>query len=751
MATIEGRAFSEEILSRIRELVQTTPTLSRMALSREVCRWLDWRSPSGRLQEMSCRKALAKLERAGLIRQPEPACEPVWKRFRAPVAPPPIAVVDCPLSELGAIEVVLVTRELSAWWTSMMDAHHYLRSGPLCGSQLRYMVRSERYGWLGGLSFSACALKLEVRDRWIGWTSEARRQTHIYLVNNSRFLIAPTVRVKNLASRVLALAAERLPVDWEERYQYRPVMLETYVDRERFGGTCYRAAGWIRLGPTAGRGRRGTGATVKDVYVKPLAADWQARLCRRPDGSILVERPPEPPPPRDWVEAELGGAHLGDRRLTARLLQMTGLFYGKPGSSVCGSGPIAAAKAAYRFLDNPNVDWQAILAPHHQSTERRLAEDSLALVVQDTSYLNFTSHPATQGLGPIGTQEQDLQGLVLHCTAAFGSDGVPLGLLEAQCWAREGIGSRHERYEKPIEEKESAKWLEGYRAVSAVQNRCRRTRLVMVADREADIHEVFAEHAATRWGAQLLIRAERSRNRKVIEADESTEFLWEALPEAPVLTSRQVLVAARKGRTERQATISVRALPVTLKPPKRKGQLAPVKMWAVYALEESPPAEVERLEWMLLTTVEVATAEDACQRLEWYERRWGIEVFYRILKSGCRVEERQLESAHRIKNCLAIDLVVAWRIHHLTVLGRETPDVPCTVYFTDSEWKALTTFSTHTTHPPATPPSLHEAVAMVGALGGHLGRAGDGDPGAEILWKGMSRLTDLTAAYELYR
>jgi hypothetical protein len=271
-----------------------------------------------------------------------------------------------------------------------------------------------------------------------------------------------------------------------------------------------------------------------------------------------------------------------------------------------------------------------------------------------------------------------------------------------------------------------------------------------MADREADIHEVFAEQANTPRGAQLLIRAERSRNRKVLDDEETCDFLWPMLEQQPSLGTREILIPPNETRAARQAQLAVRMLPVTLRPPKRKSQLAAVRLWAVLAQEVNPPAGVDGLEWMLLTTVEVKTKEDAFERLEWYARRWGIEIYHRILKSGCRVESRQLENAHRLTNCMAIDMVVAWRIHHLTSLGKETPDVPCTVYFTESEWKALTTFVNETKTPPACPPTLNESVRLLGKLGGHLGRASDGHPGSEVLWRGMSRLTDIENAYKLY-
>lgn len=752
MVSIGGRSFSHETLDRITAVVQAEPDISRRQLSLRVCEWMNWRNAAGRAQEMSCRKSLVALHRRGVIELPALKQRYAFQEPRAPVACPPVAQVSCTLAELGEVTLMRVSsNELSRVWRGLLDAHHYLKSGPLCGAQLRYLARSERYGWLGGLSYSACARRVQCRDEWIGWTPAARERNHPLVVNNSRFLIAPTVRVKCLASWVLARAQARLADDWEAVYRYRPVLLETYVERGRFAGTCYRAANWRQVGNTRGRGRHGHGASIKDVYVLPVSRDWQQHLCREANGQVRVRAPRITRAPADWIEAELGRANMGDARLTARLLEMTGMFYAKPTANIpqaCGSA--MAAKAAYRFLDNEKIGWQAILEPHYAATEARLREHSLVLVAQDTTSLNYSSHPHTQGLGPIGTQSEKVRGLMVHDTMAFTAQGVPLGLLNLQCWAREVIGSRAERYSKPIEEKESFKWIESYAAVSTVQARARKTQMVVMADREADIHEVFAAQAATPHGAQLLIRAERSRNRQVLGEDETHASLWRTLGQQPLLGTREILIPPSEQRAARQATLEVRSAPVTLKSPRRASHLPSVAVWAVWAQELNPPAEVEALEWMLLTTVAVQRKEDAFERLNWYARRWGIEVYHRILKSGCRVEARQLEQAHRLLNCLAIDLVVAWRIYHLTALGEQTPEVPCTIYFTDSEWKALCTFVSRTKTPPALPPSLNEAVRLLGKLGGHLGRNGDGHPGTEVLWRGMARLADIGAAYDLY-
>lgn len=752
MVTLGGRSFSREILDRITALAQAEPELSRRQLSLRVCQWLDWHNAAGRAQEMSCRKTLVALQRRGLIELPALKQRYAFQEAKAPVGCPPVAEVSCALSELGEVALMRVnSNELSRVWRGLLDTHHYLKSGPLCGAQLRYVVRSERYGWLGGLSYSACAWRVECRDEWIGWSNEARKHNHALVVNNSRFLIAPTVRVKCLASWVLARAQARLADDWEALYCYRPVLLETYVERGRFAATCYRAANWRHVGNTRGRGRQGSGASIKDVYLMPVSGDWRSRLCREADGEVRARPPRLGRAPDDWIAAELGGANMGDARLTARLLEMTGMFYAKPTANIpqaCGSA--MAAKAAYRFLDNEKIQWQNILDPHYAATEARVREQPLVLVAQDTTSLNYSTHPHTQGLGPIGTHSKKVRGLMVHDTLAFTAQGIPLGLLNLQCWAREGIGSSEARHRKAIEDKESFKWIESYQAVSGVQARVRKTQMVVMADREADIHEVFAAQANTPHGAQLLIRAERSRNRQVLGEEHTHASLWRTLAQQPLIGTREILIPPSDKRAARQATLEVRSAPLVLKPPKRSAHLAPVAVWAVLAQEVNPPPRIEGLEWMLLTSVPVKHKDDAFERLNWYARRWGIEVYHRILKSGCRVEARQLEQAHRLLNCLAIDLVVAWRIYHLTALGEQTPQVPCTIYFTDSEWKALCTFVSRTQTPPALPPSLNEAVRLLGKLGGHLGRNADGHPGTEVLWRGMTRLADIGVAYDLY-
>ncbi len=750
-----GQRFTPELSKRIADAVAAEASLTRRALSKRVCEWLNWRSPNGKLKEVGCRKALLQLHRAGQVRLPEArqiqGFAPGGTKRKVP---PVITEVRCSLSDLGEVEVIPVSSrhsEASGIWNGLMDGYHYLGRGPLCGAQIRYLVRSPEHGWLGGLSFSAATWRLKSREKWIGWSEGARRANLEKVVCNSRFLILPTVAVGNLASHVLSSSLARLGKDWLTRYGYEPVLCETFVDGQRFTGTSYQAANWLWIGRTAGRngsyenGKVSTG--TKEIYVYPLRRDWRKTLCREPKRPLSLESVVEAP--ADWAEEELGGVELYDERLSARLQALARDFFAQPGALVpqaCG-GSKAKMKAAYRFFGNKRVEMKRLLKGHVESTVKRVREHEVVLAVQDTSTLNYTAHPSTEGLGPINTKKDSATGLILHDTMAFSLQGTPLGLLDVQCWARDEAeaGKRSKRNDLPIEEKESIKWLESYRAVAEAQRLCPDTMLVSVGDRESDIHELFNEAAQAKSGPKLLVRAERSRKRKL---ESEQQGLWEKMAAEPVAGHQELLVPRSGSRPKRTANLEVRHAQVKLKSPKRS-TLPAVEMWAVYALEVGyDPSVKSPLEWMLLTTVEVSNFEQATERLHWYTLRWGIEVYHRTIKSGCRIQDRQLNNADRLENCLAIDLVVAWRIYRLAREGRETPNIPCDVFLDESQWQVLYAV-TRQAPPPEKPPPLREAVRMIAGLGGFPGRKGDGEPGTTTIWRGYERLDAMAVAWEL--
>ncbi len=742
---VSGREFPDALLERVNAAVRAHPEMSRSELSRRVCDWLDWKGCDGEPKQMSCRVALLRLHRRGLIELPHPQGE-VPRTPEVPRSDDCRDPIDCSLAELGELRVVLVTRFERAWneeWKQLMT-HHYLGPGPLVGAQMRYLIGSDR-GWVGALAFSAAAWHIAARDEWIGWSERARKANLRYVVSNSRFLIPPSVRVPNLASRALSLCVGRLRQDWFERYGYEPVLLETFVDPERFRGTCYQAANWEHLGTTQGRGRQDREVTcsqsVKDIYALPLCKRFRA---------VLREVPPRVPPPRvkapvDWAEEEFGGAAFGDERLSKRLVELARDFYARPQASIpqaCDSR--ARTKAAYRWLTHPMINLQAVLAPHTEATLRRISEESVVLAVQDTTSFNYSTHAATEGLGPIGSPEKGPQGILMHDTMAFTIDGLPLGLVDVQVWARDPkeIGKKHTRHKRPIEQKESVKWLRSFKATSAVQAACPDTKVVSVGDREADIYELFALALAQPKGAELLVRAEHDRLVK-----DGHGRLFTHMNQQPIAAERTVDVPRTHKSKARRATLGIRFAPVRLNPPRKKSKLEPIDLWAVFASEVNAPDDVSPLEWMLLTTIEVTTPEDAFEKLDWYAKRWGIEVFHKTLKSGCRIEQRQLATEPRLENCLGIDLVVAWRILHLTMLGRHDPDQPCTAFFEEHEWKAVIAFTQGPENVPETTPTIREVTRIVAGLGGFLGRKGDGEPGIKSLWVGLQRLDTISDAW----
>jgi len=301
---------------------------------------------------------------------------------------------------------------------------------------------------------------------------------------------------------------------------------------------------------------------------------------------------------------------------------------------------------------------------------------------------------------------------------------VEPGILDAQCWARDPQkrGKSRHRKELPLEQKESAKWLRSFSQVAALQKLCPDTTLVSTGDRESDIFELFLAATREPAGPKLLVRAEKTRNRKVEQ-----QHLWEYMAAREVAGALKIHIPRRGSNKARNTWVEIRFAEVTLSPPQKSSFSTPVKVWAVYVTEKE--------------------TEEGIKPVEWYSSRWGIEVYHRTLKSGCRIKDRQLGTADRLEACLGVDMVVAWRIYHLTMLGREIPDLPCTVFFNDVEWKALCVYVNKNPILPPQPPSLMEAIRMMAGMGGYLGRKSDGPPGTQTMWRGLQRLETAAEMY----
>jgi hypothetical protein len=754
---VGGRVFTGEVIAQIHRAVEEHPDWARCRLAQEVCDWLDWRGPNGRRKEMSCRKALLKLSRQGLITLPA-AKRKICFRGRSvqdvKLDVPPSLEVD--LNEIKKLELVLVQpgeEQLSAQWNKLLSVHHPLGYRPLAGAQLRYLIRSE-HGYLGALGFRSAAFRSKARERWIGWSDAARQAYLPQVVCNARFVIARGVKVKNLASRVLSMATDRLQKDWQQAYGVVPLLVETYVDTAHHSGSCYRAANWQYVGSTRASAQK----SRKAIFAFALQSDFRQRLCEEPGPARLPEavalqrraQAAARHTANDWVAEEWRRARLGDRRLEQRLRTVTRSFHEQPEASIpqaCGSWN--KTRAAYRFFKAVSMD--PILSAHYEASAERIAEQKpeVVLAVNDSTTLNYADHPATTGLGPINNKRDKAQGLWMHDTMVYNPAGTALGLIDVQVWARspQEKGKAATRYERPIEEKESAKWLGSFAAAARLQRQLGdQTMVVSVGDREADIYELFVHALADPAHPKLLVRADCGERLLADGGPKVRDFLGGL----EVAGKRVVQIPRHKGRPARTACLEVRFSAVALRPPKRHPRLGVVHLWAVYVTEREAPPGIEPIEWMLWTTVAVSNAEQAWEKVEWYRRRWGIEDFHRTLKSGSRIEDRQLTDAESLKSCLAVDLVVAWRIEYVKKLSREQPDLPCTAAFSAPEVEVLTALAGPQAGNAAVL-SLREAVRLVARLGGFLGRKSDGEPGAMTLWRGLLRLRAMVDGWVLAR
>jgi Domain of unknown function (DUF4338)/Transposase Tn5 dimerisation domain/Transposase DNA-binding len=758
----------------VRGLLDGLEQPTRASLVKAVCTHFGFLDARGRPQEASCFKALRDLEAAGHLVLPErlntgnrDGARP--KRKATPLAAP--TEVPAKVGKVRGLQLVVVeTDEQRQIWKQMMQAEHPQGAGALVGAQLRYLIGSE-HGWLGGFGFAASALHLADRDRWIGWDDATRREQLHRVVGMSRFLIRPSVNCANLASHVLGMVLRRLPGDFAQAYGYCPYLVESFVDSEAHAGISYQAANWEKVGQTRGRGRQDathrTKKTPKAIYVYPLVEDFR--------GCLGVVLPPPPPPigvedglsGPEWAQNEFGGAQIGHQVLSERLVTSARIWATKPGEAFCAAaeGDQAAIKGHYRMIerqdDRPDVSkmtMPAILAPHRDRTLQRMRAQQRVLCIQDGTDLNYSSLAQCEGLGVIGTNQTGAKspGLHLHSTFVVDTDGLPLGILAAQCTAPQPKSDTGEPAARvPIEDKKTYAWIVALRECIALAGQLPHTRLTCVMDREADFFELFDAQRATN-AVDLLVRAKHDR------CTTGEANLFALVRQSGVQTELSLLVprqserpkkskqAARPKIAQRKATVALRYQKVELYPPAGHRAKRPLTLWVIHARETTTPDDAEPLEWFLLTTIAIKDPEQAAECLRWYCLRWRIEDWHRVLKSGCQIEELQHETADRLRRAIAIKLVIAWRIMLMTLLGRSCPDLPAEVLFSDIEIEVLRAFAKKKRFKGRyNPTRLGDAVRLVAHLGGYIGRAKDPPPGHQVMWRGYADLQLLCEGYEL--
>lgn len=446
----------------------------------------------------------------------------------------------------------------------------------------------------------------------------------------------------------------------------------------------------------------------------------------------------------DWAFRELMDAEFGDLRLTERLVKLVEALSRAPEASVpeaCGSA--GAAKAAYRFWNNPKVSGAAILKPHVQRTAQRAAKEPVVLAVQDRTSLDFSSHRRTAGLGYLKKRHE--RGILLHQVLAVSPQGVPLGLLHQQFWTRplEEFGKKKQRGRKVTARKETQAWLVGLRAARAAlpDHPC----IVVVGDRESDIYDLFA--APRDEHTHLLVRVRDWRRRVNHPAKQLGRAMRTVAPQATV----SVEIPRADQKPGRQAVLTLRWTSLEiLRPANHPDRTAPatLRLWFLLAEEESPPPGETPIRWLLASTLPIDTLDDASQTLLRYTYRWRLEQLHFVEKSGCCVEHLELETVERLERAIATYSLVAWQLLWLTYLARKAPELSCVEVLPGHSWQVLC-LATPPQQLPDKPPTLREAVRRIAKLGGFLGRKGDGEPGVETLWRGWRRLVDLTTGYDL--
>lgn len=457
-----------------------------------------------------------------------------------------------------------------------------------------------------------------------------------------------------------------------------------------------------------------------------------------------------------WIDDEFATLDLNDLRLDRRARRILDRFASKPSLSIPAAcdGQEAEREAAYRFFDNDKVDDYEILRAHRHATIQRMTAFAVVLLVQDTTEFDYTRpNEVVVGAGPL-TYESQI-GFHTHAQVAFTPERLCLGAIDADTWGRDPneFGTRLQQHAKvAIQDKESYRWVLGYERACEVAAQVPNTQVISIGDAENDIYECFSAALSTEHArpADWIIRA--CQLDRCLAANEEHHQLLQALQVRRALGTFVMEITEKKGRSARTATMVVRSASVTLKRPRRPAdqpRLPEVKVNVVWVRETKPPAGEDPVEWMLLTSLPVETFEQACLVADYYACRWQIEIYFKVLKSGCQVEKLQLETAERIKACLAMYMIVAWRVLYATMLGRECPELSCEVIFSEAEWKSVWTVQKQEPLPKRAP-SLGVFMKLVGELGGHTGQKWDGPLGPKRLWIGLQRTTDFGHAWRLF-
>ena len=662
---------------------------TRTSVARELCAHEDWRNVCGQFCVSAATKALPVLaSKLGLALPAARRVENFAAGGNQRLADYPDLALQCRLRDLGAITLEPVADAADKRrWESMMATHHPQGWSRAPGGQMRYWVGSAQHGCVGGIGFSSAGWHQQARDTFIGWSADARAANLPRLICNHRFLLLPGVRVHGLASGVLRMAGERVAQDWEAAYGVRPVLAFTYIGAN-YSGRSYRAARW-RCCPQRTKGRPPgceEPGEQRSVWMKPLSAGWREILCEVPRRVIGAAPAAFVEDDADWASREYGRCSHSDGRIRDRIVRM-----GRSWLRCLGKGlPVifpekAEQKAAYRLLSNEKVTMDHILDGHKAMLVERCGLEQTVLAIQDTTTVNYDLLTATEGLVGLGGGGKGSSGVVAHTGLAVTLAGRPLGVFELDATFRDGGATG--------DDKESVRWLAGIERAQELAAACPATRVITVCDREGDFWGLLSKARAD--GAALLVRASRSAQRQVLVEGGGKADLWDHVAATPQLATRQLALPAcggKRARKKRTAKIGLRATEVLLAPPQDAADREPIRMLAVSATETG--GSKDPVHWLLLTTEGLnETADDRVQTawtvIDWYVLRWTIELYFKVLKSGTRIEDRRLDHADDLRKCLAFDAITACHVFDLERMAREAPDTPANKVVTQDEIDVL--------------------------------------------------------------
>jgi hypothetical protein len=445
-----------------------------------------------------------------------------------------------------------------------------------------------------------------------------------------------------------------------------------------------------------------------------------------------------PPKDQTWIEEEMAGCEFGDQRLKPRATTVVGQIFGKMGESIpAACQDYANAKAAYRFFDNDSVSEEHILSGHFQATKERIAaSDAPVLYLHDT-----TEHCFKREAGVMGRDGKrnkiTVRRILMHSSMAITPDGQPLGVAAIKLWERDEAPKKKRCLDKvPIEQKKSYRWLENLRQATARSGDP--ASCVHIGDRESDIYELFS--LADELGTHFLVRSssERLTDREGVTISKEMET-------APVNGVHAIQFRDSNG-AKHDAILEIKFREIEVPPPKTKRQYSSLNLMVIYAVERDAPEGREPIVWKLLTSLPVKTLAEAIEKLNWYAMRWKIEVFHKVLKSGCRTEASELRTTDRLTNFIAICCIVAWRVFWLTMLRRTAPEAPAAVALTDTEQKLLDQLLPDPSS-QNTPGTVSDYILKIAKLGGYLARAKDHPPGNQVIWRGLRRLADIEIGF----